>query len=742
MMTNFVFHLFFYLAVGVTLCQLYWFLKNRHEEGPRNHTDIIRTLTLIALVDLVLLLIPCFLFLDMVKKGAPRLTLIPFYLVSVFQTTSLDADYSAAYKIRDLTELSPLFRNAYFTFLSWVSCLVPAFLALAAATAFYNRAGYYTLFLPWTRCRTLYIFNAMNSAATALVTDTNHTLKKPGSVRYIFCGMKEDPSGSEADSLSNLKVYYVRKGPSSVLRDMLKRHKNIRLEYVFLSDSEDKNLNDTIEVLKTVGKMKEKEKKKNKSSALEDRIHITLLTESVEMGNILDSQEKHGVMVRMVDRELSIACSLLRRRPLFACYNPPENRDNGDKPAGKAPLRMLVIGGTQTAASVLNCAVWMGEMDRMDFGAIYVGEDADKVELEMRVSCPGLFYPDRGSGKKYELSFWKMSLKELVRQADSWTDTYESDVTTPGMPDPQKCISLLDSVNYIVAAASDDEENIASGMLLRSWYCRKFHGTGHRPLINVLIHNSNKTEKLKNLKIQDSSETYNLYPFGMDESIFSRKFLLENPLYRVLENIQYSYSEPYTGEIITSEHRKAAAEELNKSSYSYLSSYANAVYTFTRLFDAGVAEEYLHDKGLDTSGDMQGRLLNYAFPEGEASDKDTDLKRALPAGPDAVRDELLRRYTAKLWDKKCLNRLAIAEHNRWNAYMCATGWVTMSPDDMRAYVAAHGGSHKDYLALKHPCITSWDNLPEISRIKTNEEDPDKYQESDRIMVSRLPVLVR
>ena len=130
------------------------------------------------------------------------------------------------------------------------------------------------------------------------------------------------------------------------------------------------------------------------------------------------------------------------------------------------------------------------------------------------------------------------------------------------------------------------------------------------------------------------------------------------------------------------------------------------------------------------------------FPDGEASDVDTDLKRALPAGPDAVRDELLRRYTGKLWDEKCLNRLAIAEHNRWNAYMCATGWVTMSPEDMRAYVAAHGGSHKDYLALKHPCITSWDNLPEISRIKTNEEDPDKYQESDRIMVSRLPFLVR
>ena len=57
---------------------------------------------------------------------------------------------------------------------------------------------------------------------------------------------------------------------------------------------------------------------------------------------------------------------------------------------------------------------------------------------------------------------------------------------------------------------------------------------------------------------------------------------------------------------------------------------------------------------------------------------------------------------------------------------------------MKKWVKAHNGAHKDYLALRHPCITEWENLPAVSVIKKGPGRESMYQESDRIQVRRLP----
>jgi hypothetical protein len=175
------------------------------------------------------------------------------------------------------------------------------------------------------------------------------------------------------------------------------------------------------------------------------------------------------------------------------------------------------------------------------------------------------------------------------------------------------------------------------------------------------------------------------------------------------------------------------------------------MYATTRLFDAGVLEDYLKAHPVtDASGKKQQVLTDGPAQAGLVYDafirwySDPEKKKK---GLEKRREllEMFRERTAPVIDKngketvpEVLERLAYTEHTRWNAYMCSTGWITMPQEEMKKWVKAHNGAHKDYLALRHPCITEWENLPAVSVIKKGPGRESMYQESDRIQVRRLP----
>ena len=783
----------FYIAyvtfLFLTVFTVYRIIRLQNNNNTRNSAKLIRQITVLAFVDVLILFIPYFLRINIVRADLtiPWWLLPPYLIIHLLQTGSLDADYSAVFLLaeNESLHLIPWFSSLYMITLSYLSASIPVMGVLFVSTAFYNKVGYYLLRLFPLRWENLYVFNEINPASLALISSMANDHPRSRKIRFIFCSLSEDPTGEAADRLKNLRVSFTSKGPSSVLSDFFVYLNRRNIHFFFLAENEDLNLEDTIDVLRTAGRLSGIKVSGRifrhiiQPDQISKHVKVVLATESDELGNIMDSQEKHGIAVRLIDRELYSAYDLFLRWPLFVTYDMPlpEPKKDPDAENGypAAPVddvkptqprqktTLLIAGGSATAHTICRTALWMGRSSRMDLAVIYVGEDAPLLEQNMRAGCQGLFSKTMGGGENFDLHFIKSSLKELLLSASGTSS--KTDAATC-----ERLRQLLVPVNYVVLAGEDDEENISDGMQLRSWYGRHFQRDVDSPFIAARIHSQNKMHKLSGLHIMDSRAlTYNLQAFGTDEHIFSYGMILANPIADMMENIQYSYfmppsdlgkdpkdlsSDPQQMEQYLKDREKAH-QELNASTYSYQSTQANAAYCLVRIFDSGAAQDYLEQNGLPTNGRAQRDLLVYAF----FKDLDPDpqaISIQIPeeADPISIGEEILNLYMQKTSDPEILDRMARAEHSRWNSYMICCGWISMSPEDMKAYCLAHKGNHKDYLGLRHPCITTWEGLAEVSVIKSSFDkngnllplqkngkpvprSTQKFYDSDRIMVRRL-----
>ena len=754
------FYVSFTLSILITVGMFLFTRYQKKKLGIRNNIILIRNMTIVIIADLVLMLLPYFFYFNVITEDESHgpynaLLSIPYIIIRLLQSASLDADYPVVFRLDEAAGLvHPVFQTVYITVLSYLSFLFPVMGALTVTSAFYGRMGYYYAISGLSHWSSLYVFNEMNAAAMALIESIDKEHPESSNVRYIFCNMSEDPSGDAADRLADLKVSYSKKGPAAILQAVRGHLPGAHVEFLFLGENEDLNLGDTADVLEAVGELAGSAAgNENQIYKYADSIRISLVTQSREVDGILDNLDKYGVRVRSVDRELENVYDLYQHWPLFLCWDAPEKTapapgKAASKSDEKQTVSMLILGGSPTSHEAFRTSVWFGQMDRMNYKATYVAPDADKFQSEMKARYPGLFDPEEGGGNTYDLEFWNMSLEQLILTVE------DEDHGKTGI---SGCSSRLSEVNYIIIAAEDDERNISIGMQLRSWICRRYNGTDERPFLSVLIRNDRKAKKLLDLVVQDSDTRYNLHAFGTDSRVFSYHSLLLNPVLKMLTNIEYSYTLSGSDQFIKEDPEdmkaalKAAASELNKSTYKYLSSLSNAMYATTRLFDAGVLEDYLKAHPVtDASGKKQQVLTDGPAQAGLVYDafirwySDPEKKKK---GLEKRREllEMFRERTAPVIDKngketvrEVLERLAYTEHTRWNAYMCSTGWITMPQEEMKKWVKAHNGAHKDYLALRHPCITEWENLPAVSVIKKGPGRESMYQESDRIQVRRLP----
>lgn len=761
------------IAAGVFIYTLY----QKKKQGIRNNIILIRNMTIVIVIDLVLMLLPYFFYFNIITEDESHgpynaILSLPYIVIRLLQSASLDADYPVVFRLDEAAGLLPdCFRSLYIMTLSYLSFLFPVMGALTVTSAFYGRMGYYYAISGLSRWSSLYVFNEMNAAAMALIESIDREHPNSSDVRYIFCNMAEDPSGDAADRLADLKVSYSKKGPAAVLHAVKGHLPNAHVEFLFLGENEDLNLGDTSDVLEAVGELTGPADEKGKRVyKYADSLRISLVTQSREVDGILDNLDKYGVRVRSVDRELENVYDLYQHWPLFLCWDAPESspaapaqmsgrsaaapaqasaesEEQAAQPGEKQTVSMLILGGSPTSHEAFRTSVWFGQMDRMNYKATYVAPDADKFQGEMKARYPGLFDPKEGGGNSYDLDFWNMTLEQLILSVEN---------EERGKTEISSYSRRLSEVNYIIIAADDDERNISIGMQLRSWICRRYNGTDERPFLSVLIRNDRKAKKLLELVVQDSDTRYNLHAFGTDSRVFSYHSLLLNPVLKMLTNIEYSYTLSGSDSFVKENPEdmkaalKEAASELNKSTYKYLSSLSNAMYATTRLFDAGVLEDYLKAHPVtdasgktyvSTDGPAQAGLVYDAFIRWYSDPE--KKKKGLAQRREIL--EMFRKRTAPVKDEDgnetvpaVLERLAYTEHTRWNAYMCSTGWITMSQEDMKKWVRSHGGAHKDYLALRHPCITEWENLPAVSVIKKGPGRENMYQESDRIQVRRLP----
>ncbi|MBR6789688.1 MAG: hypothetical protein IKM31_02330 [Oscillospiraceae bacterium] len=251
--------------------------------------------------------------------------------------------------------------------------------------------------------------------------------------------------------------------------------------------------------------------------------------------------------------------------------------------------------------------------------------------------------------------------------------------------------------NYIIAAAGADEDNILIGTELCSFYMARYSTLQNLPVLAVQVRDPEQSRLVPRLSSRDGSFNFNLVAFGGWSELYSEKGLTDWYIDRRMERIHMTFCDAETPE-----QRQAALEDLNLHCYNQATSRANALHFGTKLFQCGIT-------GRD--------------PEKQAADFEAFL--ADPANAEAVED------------------LARWEHSRWNAFMRSTGWRKASLHDMEEYIRDGCGRHQHHLARLHPCLVSYDELPEIDRaVQRLLGKKRDFQENDRAMIRSIGKILR
>ena len=723
-----MFYISFALVIIIDIVMFVYFLYRKRKLGIRRTSSMFSLFMVMLLVNMAILLFPYFFEMhildvqfmddaDVRNIHFPWFVTLPFLLIQIVQSTTMDASYDVILNVLFAKNYNQTFIYVYLYVSSLMSFLLPLSFILTVTSAFYGKVSYLWACLPFSRWKNIYVFNEVNDTVVSLISEIDASEKGPGA-RYIFCREKEDPAGKYEDELGILRVSYTRHGPYDVLRSLKAWHKNREIYYLFLSDTDDRNAEDLIELQQRLSLNKDhliidRKDEDGSTNKLVDQVFAVAIINNSELGSLLNFEEMH-IRTRIYDRSMETAYDLFLKYPLFAAWDGKKQT-----PDEKIRIRVMVLGKGSEIDEVIRCAAWMGTVSRMSVSITYFGKDAEQLKKRFEVQYPGLMNEEQSGGMEKKIFFETRSFQDIDG-------------------------STFASFDYIIADYKNDEKNIRTGMQIRTMCRRQLLGTpdqdSKKPFIAIRITNSEKARNLRNIRIQGGKVNYDLYPFGTETQLFGKTNLLDNPVMKWMVMVQLSYSLKDTRKKSKSmeELLLASEQELYTDIYTYTNTQANAVYIFTRLFDSGAVEAVMKEENIIPDGRSICDLIREAFPEAFTLKQISET-----AGNDAARAEQLRRrifekYQEIVQDEDQLVRLSRAEHERWNVCMAAFGWISMPLSEMKQFMDLHGSAHKDMTTQRHPCITQWENLETVGRIKYTEADADHFIQNDKDMVRLLP----
>ena len=562
------FYLFFAIAlIGIIITAVHYYL----EKKDTGQTTVSRqTFFLLARFCSAVLYLPWIIYSWDPGRGSfgKAILSIPLMLLHIMKTVSGGANYDNVIGLAGLAEKSGAsagFLMFYSGFLYWIMVSVPFFGVWAVLGLFFNRIRFWFDTSRYSSKRTVYIFNGAGSRSIGLAQSIRESGEDDGpKCAFLFCNVNSGPdeetrkaikkiggsfSGVSPASLIKLVRYFSSKGLSGL--DELMGKKSVRY---FLLEDEQKNFSDTVAILKAAENLDRDRAK---------RVRINVLLQSSELDNILDAQDKNGILVKVLDAGRICAQDLFSGRPLFSCLKGDDNAIN-----------LVIFGKGKTAEELLRCAVWMGQLGRASLGIRYIGVDAAKLQKNLQMTCPALFDPAAAGGEKYEIRFDRIEDEDypVLEQAD------------------------IDDANYVIFAGENDDVNIRMAMWFRTWFSRRTPVSRPQPFTAVYVQDARKAERAGRLRIQESREPYDLCVFGMENRLFSARNLLHNKLTERAFRVQLSYNLDDPDQEPTAEQIRSTWDQLNASVYNFRSSEASALYIVNRLYDAGVIDEPLQEE--------------------------------------------------------------------------------------------------------------------------------------------------
>lgn len=247
--------------------------------------------------------------------------------------------------------------------------------------------------------------------------------------------------------------------------------------------------------------------------------------------------------------------------------------------------------------------------------------------------------------------------------------------------------------NYIVAACESEGETVEKAICLRRFFYRIDGQFNNAPPIFAYIPNSEKADAVAALTTAEVKPErrmpYSITPFGMADGLYTFRNITDSDLEGLSRNVHLVYEDIFSEDTIDV---TAALERYNLFEVNKSSNRANALHIRYKLAMLG----------LDYTDDPQADEVDFAAY-----------------------------LTAET-----LERLTVAEHDRWMAFLESEGWEGSAVEEAIAYQKSDisKGRHNCPLLKLHPYICPFDALQECSD-RLGLPDSTVY---DRELIARIP----
>jgi len=409
----------------------------------------------------------------------------------------------------------------------------------------------------------------------------------------------------------DITAVYEEKTKFEELSDITKPDEGEELSLYLIKNNEQENIKDAVILT-------------NKYKGYTD-IALDLFIFSTIPGSaaIIDSLDKGNIKIHLVDPNETAAYNLLYEHPMFA------DADTH----GSEELTVLIVGSGKMAETCLKAVLWCGRMKSRRLKLHFIGPDADKTEMKLKLYNPGLFDQEVQSNQNMkELGLIKSDIYSFLKltrmkfyKADTDSQEFEIQINNALMAD------------YIIVDCGDDFKTLETARYIRAHFIRKHivcpeYRIGGRipvvklPAIYPHIKDAVLSSVIQVLKAEGQEpipgdDEMDLRPFGSIAYVFSAKNIIDWEIDKLAAAMFPPESDPRQTESARRAHR------------------ASAVHTIYKLRD-----------------------INFIENPGEGNYDEREYK---PVRKAFINEELENRKY----------ELAALEHQRWNIFMLTEGWI-------------------------------------------------------------------
>jgi hypothetical protein len=315
-----------------------------------------------------------------------------------------------------------------------------------------------------------YIFSELNEKSLSLASD----IKKNHPKAIIVFADTDDNGVENADSIERAREIHALFFKKDITVPKFgKRSKKKFIKFFLIGQDEDKNLIQSIKIIKQY-----KERKKTDVYVFSKKAECELALSSVikQLNTIQDANDDN-MKIRRIDEVRSLIHRTLYDDGKRFFDNAKENE------IGTKTISAVIVGMGYYGTEMLKSLAWFGQME--GYFIEINGFDKDKsAEQKMKAQAPELLSPEYNG---------------LIKEGEAqYRITIHSDVDVNTITFADR-ISEIKNATYVLVSLGSDEENIRTAVNLRMYFTRM----GIHPVIQAVVYDAQRRQALEGVLFDD-----------------------------------------------------------------------------------------------------------------------------------------------------------------------------------------------------------------------------------------------